>query len=258
MTLMTRRRVPIIALLAGLAACATGATATATSRPMEPAAVRPAMESAPPSIRWYRTSAEMRALYLQTYRAATATIERRAAGLPAGSWAVILDADETLIDNSPYELQQARLGVPYDSVTWDAWVKRGAAAALPGGVEFTSKVHALGGRVVVVTNRDAGYCDATRANILRVGIPADEVLCRTDRASGSKDPRFIAVQNGTAPSTLPPLRVLMWVGDNIQDFPALTQSAMRSAPASAFDEFGERFVVLPNPMYGSWEGNPLP
>ncbi|MFI5257962.1 MAG: HAD family acid phosphatase [Gemmatimonadales bacterium] len=57
---------------------------------------------------------------------------------------------------------------------------------------------------------------------------------------------------------MPPLRVLMWVGDNIQDFPALTQAAMRSAPASAFDEFGERFVVLPNPMYGSWEGNPLP
>ncbi|MFI5257961.1 MAG: 5'-nucleotidase, lipoprotein e(P4) family, partial [Gemmatimonadales bacterium] len=93
-------------------------------------------------------------------------------------------------------------------------------------MEFTSKVHALGGRVVVVTNRDAAYCDATRTNILRVGIPADEVLCRTDRASGSKDPRFTAVQNGTAPSTLPPLRVLMWVGDNIQDFPALTQSAM--------------------------------
>ncbi|MFI5256498.1 MAG: HAD family acid phosphatase, partial [Gemmatimonadales bacterium] len=166
MTLMFRRYAPIIALLAGLNACATGAAATA--RPMEPAAERPVAEAAPPSIRWYRTSAEMRALYLQTYRAATATIERRAAGLPAGSWAVILDADETLIDNSPYELQQARLGVPYDSVTWDAWVKRGAAAALPGGVEFTSKVHALGGRVVVVTNRDAGYCDATRANILRV------------------------------------------------------------------------------------------
>jgi 5'-nucleotidase (lipoprotein e(P4) family) len=251
------RHALLVALLASASACATNTQTV--SRPMEPAAApAPAVEAAPTSIRWFRTSAEQRALYLQIYRSATATVERRAAGLPAGSWAVILDADETLIDNSPYELQQARLGVPYDSVTWDAWVNRGAAAALPGGVEFTSRVHALGGRVVVVTNRDDRYCGVTRQNILRVGIPADEVLCRTDRANGSKDPRFTAVQNGVAPSTLPPLNVVMWVGDNIQDFPGLTQAAIRTAPDSSFAAFGERFIALPNPMYGSWERNPLP
>lgn len=248
-----RRHFLLLPFLAASLACATAGTPRSA-----PSTARAPAAAVPGSIRWFRTSAEQRAIFLQTYRAATATIERRAAGLPAGSWAVILDADETLIDNSPYELQQARLGVPYDSVTWDAWVKRSAAEALPGGVAFTSRVRALGGRVVVVTNRDQAYCAPTRANILRVGIPVDEVLCRTDRANSSKDARFAAVQNGTAPSTLHPLRVLMWVGDNIQDFPALTQAAMRGAPDAAFAEFGERFVALPNPMYGSWESNPLP
>jgi predicted secreted acid phosphatase len=136
-------------------------------------------------------------------------------------------------------------------------VKRGAARALPGAVDFTSRVRALGGRVVIVTNRDQQYCDVTRDNILGVGVPADEVLCRTDRANGSKDPRFEAVQAGTAPSTLPPLNVLMWVGDNIQDFPHLSQ-AIRTAPDSVLAGFGDRYIVLPNPMYGSWERNPVP
>ena len=251
---MTSRLVLLLAVLAGVGACA---TAPASQPSVQPVAAASTAPQVPGGIRWYAAAAEMRAAYLQAYRLATATIERAAQGRTAGSWAVILDADETTIDNSPYEIQQARLGVPYDSVTWDAWVKRGAARALPGVVEFTSRVHALGGRVVIVTNRDQPYCDATRENILRVGVPADEVLCRTDRANGSKDPRFEAVQRGTAPSVLPPLDVLMWVGDNIQDFPHLTQ-ALRAAPDSALAGFGEKYIVLPNPMYGSWERNPVP
>ena len=245
----------LLALIAGASACATG-NVSVTPGPA-PAATPAVSPQIPSGIRWFAAAAEQRAAYVQTYRYAMATIERLSQGRSAGSWAVILDADETVIDNSPYEIQQARLGVPYDSVTWDAWVKRGAARALPGAVEFTSRVHALGGRVVIVTNRDEQYCDVSRDNIIRVGVPADEVLCRTDRVSGSKDPRFEAVQSGTAPSTLPPLNVLMWVGDNIQDFPHLTQ-AIRSAPDSALAGFGEKYIVLPNPMYGSWERNPVP
>jgi 5'-nucleotidase (lipoprotein e(P4) family) len=245
----------LVVYTTGTSACATGAVPS-TPQPA-PAATPAVAPTIPTGIRWFATAAEMRAAYLQTYRFATAALERAVQGRAAGSWAVILDADETVIDNSPYEMQQARIGVPYDSASWDAWVNRGAARALPGAVEFTSRVHALGGRVVIVTNRDQMYCDVSRENILRVGVPADQVLCRTDRANGSKDPRFDAVQRGTAPSTLPPLEVLMWVGDNIQDFPHLTQS-LRTAPDSALAGFGEKYIVLPNPMYGSWERNPVP
>ena len=252
---LMRRHALVLVLITTASACATG-TISPASQPA-PAATPATAQTIPTGIRWFAAAAEMRAAYVQTYRFATAVLERAAQGRAAGSWAVILDADETVIDNSPYEIQQARIGVPYDSASWDAWVKRGAARAIPGAVQFTSRVHALGGRVVIVTNRDQMYCDVSRENILRVGVPADEVLCRTDRANGSKDPRFEAVQRGTAPSVLPPLDVLMWVGDNIQDFPHLGQ-AIRTAPDSALTGFGERYIVLPNPMYGSWERNPLP
>jgi 5'-nucleotidase (lipoprotein e(P4) family) len=257
----------LLLLIAAASGCASNpapATSGAARAPAPVAAapgVRPvpslAADSIPLGLRWYRASAERRAIYLQAYRAASATVERRAAALAPGSWAVILDADETVLDNSPYEQELAERHASYDEASWRAWVLRQSAAALPGAVAFTARVRALGGRVVIVTNRDDAYCDATRANLQRAGIAADEVLCRTDPKSGSKAPRFEAVATGTAPSTLGPLTVVMWVGDNIQDFPRLTQS-IRTASDSAFADFGETYIVLPNPMYGSWEKNPLP
>lgn len=239
------------------------ACAPATSTVATPPAPAPVMgttasvDSIPASVRWYRASAERRAIYVQTYRLAAAALERRVAGLAAGAWAVILDADETVLDNSPYQQDLARRRVTFHTVTWNAWVMRGAAAALPGAPEFTRRAHELGGRVVIVTNREQTQCDSTRANLQRVAIAADAVLCRTDPSNSFKDARFEAVAAGAPPSPLPPLRVVMWVGDNIQDFPRLRQD-LRSASDSAFAEFGDRFIVLPNPMYGSWERNPLP
>ena len=228
------------------------------------ACAQPPMSSAPvpasakadsvaPNVRWYRASAEKRAIYLQTYRAASASILRRAQGLKPNTFGVIVDADETIIDNSRYQLEHP----VYDETSWNEWVRSERAEIQPGALEFTKQVHAVGGRVVVVTNRDDKYCDATRSNIRKLGIDADEVLCKTDPKSGDKNPRFEAVQAGTAPSQLPPLRILMWVGDNIQDFPKLSQ-AVRLQGDAAFADFGEGFVVLPNPMYGSWDKNPIP
>lgn len=243
----------VVVLLAG---CARG-PAPSTAAPAPAPAPNVTADPIPLSVRWFRASAERRALYLQGYRTATTVIERRSPGFPAGSWAVILDADETVIDNSPYEQELAERHASYDEASWQEWVLREAAAALPGAVAFTERVRALGGKVVIVTNRDDRYCEPTRANLRKVGIVADEVLCKTDPKNGSKDPRFEAVAAGTAPSTLPALKVLMWVGDNIQDFPRQTQ-AIRTASDSAFANFGERYIVLPNPMYGSWEHNELP
>ncbi len=214
-------------------------------------------DTIPSSVRWFRASAERRALSLQAYRMATAALDRRSAGLAAGTWAVILDADETVIDNSPYQQELGRRRATFDPVTWNEWVMRGVAAALPGATEFTRHVRERGGRVIIVTNREESQCDATRANLQRAAIATDLVLCKTDPSSSFKDARFEAVERGTPPSTLPPLRVVMWVGDNIQDFPRLRQD-LRTQSDSAFAEFGDRFIVLPNPMYGSWERNSLP
>jgi 5'-nucleotidase (lipoprotein e(P4) family) len=251
-------RTTCLLLASAALACAPAAgTVATTPRTSSPAmGATASADTIPASVRWFRASAERRALSLQTYRLAAAALERRAAGLAAGTWGVILDADETVIDNSPYQQELARRRATFDAATWNEWVMRGAAAALPGAAEFTRRVRERGGRVVIVTNREQAQCDATRANLERASIAIDAVLCKTE-SNSFKDARFDAVANGTPPSTLPPLRVVMWVGDNIQDFPRLRQD-LRTLSDSAYAEFGDRFIVLPNPMYGSWERNPLP
>lgn len=242
-------------VLAVLAGCArnpqpVSVPVTPAMTPAAPAAGR----ALPESIRWARTSAEHRALYLEIYRLASDEIAQLAAGHARGSWAVILDADETVLDNSPYQRERALVDSGFTPASWDAWVQRAAAEALPGAPEFTQRVRELGGRVAIVTNRDEPQCPATRDNLQRVRIVADVVLCHPVGAPGSKEPRFQAVEKGTAAPGLPPLQVLMWVGDNIQDFPGQSQD-IRFLDDSAYARFGRSFIVLPNPMYGSWERN---
>jgi predicted secreted acid phosphatase len=80
------------------------------------------------------------------------------------------------------------------------------------------------------------------------------MLCKADGGPSSKGPRFEAVAQGTTSAGLPPLEVVAFVGDNVQDFPGLGQ-AIRTQGDEAFALFGARFFLLPNPMYGSWERN---
>jgi 5'-nucleotidase (lipoprotein e(P4) family) len=193
---------------------------------------------------------------LQVYHDAQVELERRASASPRGTWAVILDADETVLDNSIYQQERAQIGAAFTNESWNAWVRRVAATALPGAIAFTRRVHDLGGRVAIVTNRAEEVCAETRDNLRRVDIQADIVLCAPPGQS-DKNIRFRAVQSGSASSATGPLQVLMYVGDNIQDFPNLTQD-LRLAGDSAFSEFGRSYFLLPNPMYGSWERNPIP
>lgn len=211
---------------------------------------------------WVRNSAEYRAIFEQTYKAAGVRIQELAEGREPGTWAVSLDADETLVDNSIYQVEIASRGEVYSPESWHAWIERKAAPALPGAVEFTALVKSLGGIVAAVTNRRNHQCALTVENIIAVGISVDVTLCRVD--DGEKEARYDALADGTTAqwpdvqfngiSGLPPLDVLMWLGDNIGDFPGLDQSVRDSeAPLS---DFGDRFFMLPNPMYGSWEENP--
>ena len=169
---------------------------------------------------------------------------------PAERWAVILDADETVLDNSEYQRRLAVAHAPFDAKSWTAWVNERAARAVPGAVEFTRRVHALGGRVAIVTNRSMAECDATRDNLRSIGVAADVVLCEPSNEA-DKNPRFQRVQEGSASPGLPALTVVEWLGDNIQDFPSLTQAVR--ADTAALGQFGKRYFMLPNPMYGSWE-----
>lgn len=223
--------------------------ATACGGP--PPTTTPAPAAAlPDDVRWVRTSAEYRAIALQTYRDATDAVLAAAQGRAAGSWAVILDADETVLDNSEHERRIVLAGVSFSDSTWAPWVRERAAPAIPGAVAFIASVQRAGGVVAIVTNRADSLCADTRANLEAVDVRAQMVLCKPP-GQGDKNPRFAAVAAGTAPGAPGPLAVLAWVGDNIHDFPGRSQ-ADRDDPAALAD-FGRRWFVLPNPMYGSWQ-----
>ena len=238
-----------------LAAAACGPAARAPAAGPSPAAQAAAPAPLPNDVRWFRQSAEYRALARQAYRVAAERLPELTRGLPAGSWAVILDADETMLDNSEYERRLAVAHANYSDASWAAWVDERAAPPVPGGPAFTRRVHALGGRVVIVTNRAEALCGATRDNFARDSIETDLVLCQQGKES-DKNPRFQRVEHGTAAPGTPALTVVEWLGDNILDFPNLSQAA-RHDPAALAD-FGRRYFILPNPMYGSWQQNKEP
>ncbi len=200
---------------------------------------------------WFRTSAEMQAAYLQAYAVASDRLPSLAAGRATGTWAVIMDADETILNNSEWTLRGIIPDPNHPKGSWTDWVREVRSTALPGAKSFVDRVHALGGKVIVVTNRDNIVCDPTRQNLANLGIAVEGVLCATD-ASTNKNPRFQSVIDGTSPINLPPLHVVAFLGDNIQDFPGKLQAA----PGS-FDEFGHSLFIFPNPVYGSWERNVL-
>jgi 5'-nucleotidase (lipoprotein e(P4) family) len=191
-------------------------------------------------------------VFVQTYRLAERHVEQEAAGRQAGSWAVVLDADETILDNAQYQLERFRAGLGFTQESWTAWVRRREATPLPGAARFLSRVRELGGRIAVVTNRLQSECEDTIAVFRQHQLAFDAMLCRPDGTPSDKNPRFRAVAAGLKETGGRPLEILAFVGDNILDFPSLTQ-AVREAGEPAVVDFGVKYFMLPNPMYGSWQ-----
>lgn len=239
---MLNRRLAVIILSLTITACA--------SAPVRQAAV--VSPQATNGSTWVDRSAEYQAIVLQTYRYATAHVEAAAAGRRAGSWAVMLDADETVLNNVVYQLERERAGLAYTAESWNAWVKRREATPVPGAAAFLSRVKSLGGMVAIVTNRLESECEDTRAVFRAHQLAFDVMLCRPDGSPSDKNPRFTAVAAGQFPGAGGPLDVVAVMGDNILDFPSLSQ-ASRQQGESAFADFGVKLFALPNPMYGSWQ-----
>jgi 5'-nucleotidase (lipoprotein e(P4) family) len=252
--LMSVTRVPpgVAGLVAGALVLVTIlASGCASTRPPSPppAAVPPAA-ALPDSLKWVERSAEYQAAVLQAYRMATAAVERHASSAGGRGWAVILDADETVISNLQYQIERSRVNAGFTPETWNAWVRRRAAKPLPGAAPFLARVRALGGRVAIVTNRLQSECADTQAVFQAGGLVYDLMLCRPEGGPSDKNPRFAAVAAGEGGTG--PLDVAAFVGDNIQDFPAMTQAARQQGEA-AFADFGVRYFLVPNPMYGGWQ-----
>lgn len=217
------------------------------------------------AVNWVQTSAEYRASALQTYRAAEASLLRALADptwtaaleqqTPAKDLppAVILDLDETVLDNSAYQARATASGTPFSDGTWQQWVAEKRAGLVPGARDFLLLAHAHSVALFYVSNR---VCDPNKQEDPTVAIlrahhlpfRPERLLCKT--TSGDKAARRAQVASGH--------RVLLLIGDDLNDFvsvppdPNIIES--RIVAVDAHSRFwGERWYMLPNPTYGSWE-----
>ncbi|MFO7617910.1 MAG: 5'-nucleotidase, lipoprotein e(P4) family [Bacteroidales bacterium] len=199
---------------------------------------------------WYQKSAEMRALSYQAFNLAGIRVEQYLAA-PTGTLppAVVFDIDETLLDNSPAEVRNILEGKPYSQERWREWTSAASAAALPGSVDFCKFLYTAGVEVFYVSNRDTAELFPTIENMKKLGFPSTEPGRYLLRAGGSgKEGRRNQVRKG--------YELILLVGDNLGDFSDLFENRSQhfgfGAVDSQRDEFGKRFIVLPNPMYGDW------
>jgi acid phosphatase len=203
-------------------------------------------------IKYMRDSEEYATLARQVYRLAGEAAARAASNASSHRWGVVLDIDETALDNSTYQLERAAYSLPFDAASWKAWVERRQGAAVPGVVGFVTQVRRAGGHVGWITNRDAILVDATRENLQSAGLwNDDDRLCLQKTPQHTKADRRKEIVSGTGECAWPgqPTQVVAFVGDQLGDFPAAAEQIPQTGTDSAF---GRVCFLLPNSMYGGW------
>ena len=213
-----------------------------------------------------RTSAEYKANTFQIYNSAKNNIDM---ALADKSWtalknqlkdyqnlppAIILDIDETVLDNSEHQVRSIKNGTNYP-IGWKEWVSEESAGALPGVKEFLSYVNTKGIKIFYVTNRTHDLEEYTRNNIKSLGLPFDNdmdvLLMKNEKGWGSdKTSRRDLIRKD--------YRVIQIFGDQLDDFIPLTESAKSMNERKILidkyaDMWGEKWYMLINPMYGEWE-----
>ena len=272
------RVLPATFLVLLLAACDTFPTRTlSTPEPAaeaQPAAATPLGSAANDNLNavaWMQTSVEFRLIAGQTWRGALVQLDRAiktpawdaltkedratpATGLPP---AIIVDVDETVLDNSPYQARLLRDGKSYDEFTWSQWVKEEAARPVPGSLEFARAASARGVTIFYLSNRAADLNEATVNNLRKVGFPikdASQFLGLGMVVDGCESE---GLEKGCRRQLVGKThRVLMQFGDQVGDLATVvanTPEGREQAVRPYLGWVGERWFMLPNPSYGSWE-----
>lgn len=213
---------------------------------------------------WVQSSAEYRAAAMGTYATARRMLD---AALADPSWhveegtsdpsqppAIILDADETVLDNTAFEARVIQAGKTYDAETWKQWGEEAAAEPVPGAAEFLAYARSRGVIPFYVTNRDVDEEPGTRRNFEKLGYPlaanVDTILTRGEKEQWKSD------KTSRREHVAATHRVLMLFGDDLNDFANAREknAAERDAiVTSRANWWGTRWFMIPNPMYGSWE-----
>lgn len=215
------------------------------------------------AVLYMQKAAEYRALAYQAFNLARLRLDldkKNVKKLPKDqrklSRAIVVDIDETVLDNSPSQASAIKTGRPFNNTDWYAWSEKRSAKAIPGAVEFLNYAVSKGVKVFYVSNRDEVQKAATIDNLRKVGftdVGVDNVLLRevdeNGRPISTKTPRRNAISATH--------RIVMLIGDNLDDF---TDVFERKSIAERFAEadksksaWGDKWIVLPNAMYGTWE-----
>jgi len=212
------------------------------------------------AILYQQRSGEYRALAYQAYNIARLRLDqdldkKNVKRLPKTERkrprAIVVDIDETVLNNSASNAYEAKYNIPFNYPDWYAWGEKREAKAVPGAVDFLNYAVSKGVKIFYISNRDDVQGQATIDNLRKVvfnDVSADNVWLRVNKVS-TKEPRRLAVAAK--------YRIVMLMGDNLDDFSGVFENkptAERFAEVDkARDLFGKRFIALPNAMYGTWE-----
>ena len=213
------------------------------------------------AVAWTQTAVEFDGVTVSVYRGAIHALQagvsdgwlaapeqtEAAADLPA---AVVLDLDETVLDNAPYQAWLMMSRQSYSDTTWEDWCDDGAATLIPGALEYLRAAQNLGVATYFITNRSLACEAATIENLNALGIEAtaDTVITRGEINTGSdKGARRAHVAQTH--------RIIQLVGDNLGDFVDGYNGTLEHRERlydAHRDRWGREWIVLPNPQYGSW------
>lgn len=198
---------------------------------------------------WQQRSAEYKALCFQAYNFARLRLNEDLQRGSSKPMAIVTDIDETVLDNSPYNVHIALKGENYSDKTWQEWTSKAIADTVPGALSFLKYAAEKGVHVYYITNRSAAERAVTLQNLQRWNFPdADNEHLIPKTSTSSKEDRRLAVAKTH--------EIILLMGDNLGDFSAIFEKQPAdkrdAATKQSAAEFGNRFIVLPNPMYGDW------
>jgi 5'-nucleotidase (lipoprotein e(P4) family) len=200
---------------------------------------------------WQQTASEYRALCYQAFNIAVLRLneipEKR---LRKEKLAIITDLDETILDNSYSEAQLLKEGKEHSNQSWKEWISQSRATGVPGAVEFLQMAKQKGIAIFYISNRDTGEIASTLVNLKKLQLPdADTAHLFFLSNTSSKETRRQIVMSR--------YNVVMLLGDNLNDFMQIFEGRKiddRFAETDKVkDEWGKKFIVLPNATYGEWE-----
>jgi 5'-nucleotidase (lipoprotein e(P4) family) len=172
--------------------------------------------------------------------------------------AVLLDIDETVLDNSAYQVWMMENNQAFSTKTWDQFCTARISTAIPGALEFTKYADSKGVKVFYVSNRGANTEQDTRANMEKLGFPmggnVDVFLMQNEKPDWGS-------QKGTRRAAIAKdYRIMLNFGDNFGDF----DDRYRGSEADRFKAFeenrarwGREWLMLANPTYGSFDTAPF-